>query len=69
MVMVPVAEMQLVCVMLIVGAGRAAGRALTVVEIAVELHPPVLLIITLYDPVTNPDLILLAWKLTPLSKL
>ena len=40
-----------------------------VADVEFELHPPALFIIMLYVPGNIPDLLLLVWKLTPLSKL
>jgi hypothetical protein len=68
--MVPVATAQVGCmVVAAVAAAGAVGCAFMVVEVATELHPPTLLIITSYVPAANPDFVLLAWKVVPLSKL
>ena len=40
-----------------------------VADVATELQPPALFIITLYIPGINPDKLLPVWKLAPLSKL
>jgi hypothetical protein len=45
------------------------GCALIVAGVAMELHPPELFMITLYMPAVRPDLLFVAWKVVPLSKL